>query len=100
MGLRWPRLLLCGLRAAARRAAVALMPVGETRSRGSLLDRQSRESDDLAVHMHALEDRAGGVPVRCFAWPSGRLADATSSTAGCRPVRQRVRCPRGLSLGL
>jgi hypothetical protein len=64
-----------------------------------LLDRQSRESDDLVVHMHALEDRAGGVPVRCFAWPSGRLADVTSSSAGYCPVRQRVGCPRGLSLG-
>ena len=36
----------------------------------SLLDRQSRESDDAAVHMQALGDRSGGVPVRCFAWPS------------------------------
>jgi hypothetical protein len=43
-----------------------------------LLDSGDGASDDMAVHMHALENRAGGVPVRdyYFAWRSGRLGDA------------------------
>jgi len=50
-----------------------------------LLDSGDGASDDRAVHMYALENRAGGVPVRdyYFAWRSGRLGDA----AGGFPTR-------------
>lgn len=54
-----------------------LLPVGETRSRGSLLDSGDGASDDMAVHMHALENRAGGVPVRDCYFAGGAVVSAT-----------------------
>ena len=54
-----------------------LLPVSETRSRGSLLDSGDGASDDMAVHMHALENRAGGVPVRDCYFAGGAVVSAT-----------------------
>jgi hypothetical protein len=53
--------------------------LGETRSRGSLLDSGDGASDDMAVHMHALVNRAGGVPVRDYYFAGGAVVSATQS---------------------
>ena len=48
----------------------------------------------MAVHMHALENRAGGVPVRDyrFAWQIGVvIAEAPHRTHGASPQRQYPR---------
>jgi hypothetical protein len=64
--------------------------VGESKSRRNLLGHRRRANDGVAVHMHALGNHADGVLVcDCrFLSQTRRLADAASSTAGCRPRRR------------
>jgi hypothetical protein len=64
--------------------------LGESKSRRNLLGHRRRANDGVAVHMHALGNHADGVLIcDCrFLSQTRRLADAASSTAGCRPRRR------------